>query len=60
MKTLAAFHKENPVVAEGLRVLNALSPETKWTYLTYRSWVMKTGKPGAGNRVLLFLKGVKA
>lgn len=60
MKTLEQFHKSNPVVAEGVRVLNALAPATKWTYLTYRSWVMKTGKPGAGNKVLLFLKGIKA
>lgn len=60
MKTLDQFHKLNPVVAEGVRVLNALAPATKWTYLTYRSWVMGTGNPSAGNRVLLFLKGIKA
>lgn len=61
MKTLAAFHKENPVVAEGLRVLNALSPETKWTYLTYRSWVMNLKKPpiSTDKRILLLMKGVR-
>lgn len=62
MKTLAQFHKDNPVVAEGLRVINDITPQTKWTYLTYRSWVMNLKKPpiSADRRLLLFLKGIKA
>lgn len=60
MKTLAAFHKENPVVAEGVRKLNSMPPTTTIDYQTYRDWVQGKRKPMGGNKVLLFLKGVKA
>lgn len=60
LKTLEQFHKDNPVVADGVRALNALTPATSITYLTYRSWVMKTGKVSPGYRALLLLKGLKA
>lgn len=60
MKTLAEFHKKNPVVAEGLRVLNARNPQSSITYLTYRSWVISKKKPSAAYMALLVLKGVRA
>lgn len=60
MKTLAQFHKANPVVAEGVRVLNALAPKSSITYLTYRSWVIGKKKPSMAYTALLALKGVRA
>ena len=61
MKTLAKFHKENPVVAEGVRALNALAPKTTISYLTYRSWVSNLKKPpiSTSYRLLLLAKGVR-
>lgn len=59
MKTLSQFHKVNPVVAEGVRALNALSPKSDITYLTYRSWVIEKKKPSAAYTALLILKGVR-
>lgn len=60
MLTLAQFHKQNPVVAEGVRKLNAMKPATTIDYQTYRDWVQGKRKPMGGNKVLLFLKGIKA
>jgi hypothetical protein len=60
MKTLAQHHKENPVVAEGVRALNDLTPRSSITYLTYRSWVVEKKKPSAAYRLLLAAKGVRA
>lgn len=61
MKTLAKFHKENPVVAEGVRALNALAPKTTISYLTYRSWIGNLKKPPISQsyRLLLLAKGVR-
>lgn len=59
-KTLEQFHKENPVVAEGVRALNAIAPQSRITYLTYRSWVMKTSKVSPAYQGLLLLKGLRA
>lgn len=62
MKTLAQFHKKNPVVAEGVRALNALAPKTTISYLTYRSWVNSLAKPpiSTSYRLLLLAKGIKS
>jgi hypothetical protein len=59
MKTLKQFNEEFPIVAEGVRVINQLSPSSQVTYLTYRSWVKGNRKPSAVYKVLLFLKGIK-
>lgn len=58
MKTLTQFHKMNPVVADGVRALNALSPSSSITYLTYRSWVIEKKRPSAAYAALLLLKGI--
>ncbi len=61
MKTLAKFHKEHRVIADGVRALNALEPKTTITYLTYRSWVGNLKKPPISEsyRTLLLAKGIK-
>lgn len=59
MKTLAQFHKDNPVVAEGVRVLNDITPKSSITYVAYRRWVIEKKPISAAYKVMLFLKGVK-
>lgn len=60
MIKLNEFHKSNPVVAEGCRALNKIPPETSYSYITYRDWVItKKHKISAANRVILCLKGLK-
>ncbi len=60
MKTLAQFHKLNPVVAEGVRALNAIRPSSSISYLTYRAWVINKKMPSPAYRLLLLAKGVRA
>ena len=60
MKKLWKFHRENPVVAEGVRAINDLYPRTNISYLTYRSWVMRTGRISMAYRLLLLTKGIRA
>ena len=60
MKTIEQFHKSNPVVAEGVRALNAIRPASSITYLTYRAWVIGKKRPSPAYRLLLLAKGVRS
>ena len=59
MISLESFDKANPVVAEAVRVLNAMTPTSKITYLTYRDWVKGTRKISTAYSILLVMKGVR-
>lgn len=57
--TLAQFHKNNPVVAEGVRKINEIQPRTEISYLTYRAWVMGYRKISPVYLAILRMKGIK-
>lgn len=59
MMSLAQFHVDNPNMAQALRILNKMAPETQFTYLTYRDWVQGTRQITTNNAIILTMKGVR-
>ena len=60
MKTLKQFHQENPNLAEGCRKLNAIKPETVFSYMTYWGWMTNGEKKlSMSTKTILRLKGLK-